>query len=118
MLKKIYVQIAGRTGAENSIIVTLIEVLNIITHIGCGWVADQPEVSVLVVNYIALMMAGLDTMIFPFYTEYWSFLVRKTMNRALPEYSENHDESKKRKMTFAEGSLLKSSDREEVKNRQ
>uniref|UniRef100_A0A8R1DEL0 G_PROTEIN_RECEP_F1_2 domain-containing protein n=2 Tax=Caenorhabditis japonica TaxID=281687 RepID=A0A8R1DEL0_CAEJA len=29
----------------------------------------------LVVNYIALMMAGLDTMIFPFYTEYWSFLV-------------------------------------------
>uniref|UniRef100_A0A8R1DGB9 Uncharacterized protein n=1 Tax=Caenorhabditis japonica TaxID=281687 RepID=A0A8R1DGB9_CAEJA len=44
--------------------------------------------------------------------------VRKTMNRALPEYSENHDESKKRKMTFAEGRLLKSSDREEVKNRQ
>uniref|UniRef100_A0A8R1HKC7 Uncharacterized protein n=1 Tax=Caenorhabditis japonica TaxID=281687 RepID=A0A8R1HKC7_CAEJA len=68
-------EIAGRTGAENSIIVTLIEVLNIIAHIGCGWVADQPEVSVLVVNYIALMMAGLDTMIFPFYTEYWSFLV-------------------------------------------
>uniref|UniRef100_A0A8R1HKR6 Uncharacterized protein n=1 Tax=Caenorhabditis japonica TaxID=281687 RepID=A0A8R1HKR6_CAEJA len=30
--------------------------------------------------------------------------VRKTMNRALPEYSENHDESKQRKMTFAEGS--------------
>uniref|UniRef100_A0A8R1EMT2 Uncharacterized protein n=1 Tax=Caenorhabditis japonica TaxID=281687 RepID=A0A8R1EMT2_CAEJA len=29
---------------------------------------------------------------------------RKTMNRALPEYSENHDESKKRKRTFAEGS--------------
>uniref|UniRef100_A0A8R1ETF8 Uncharacterized protein n=1 Tax=Caenorhabditis japonica TaxID=281687 RepID=A0A8R1ETF8_CAEJA len=26
------------------------------------------------------------------------------MNRALPEYSENHDESKKRKRTFAEGS--------------
>uniref|UniRef100_A0A8R1I9P6 Uncharacterized protein n=1 Tax=Caenorhabditis japonica TaxID=281687 RepID=A0A8R1I9P6_CAEJA len=68
-------EIAGRTGAENSINVTLIEVLNIIAHIGCGWVADQPEVSVLVVNYIALMMAGLDTMIFPFYTEYWSFLV-------------------------------------------
>uniref|UniRef100_A0A8R1IR12 Uncharacterized protein n=1 Tax=Caenorhabditis japonica TaxID=281687 RepID=A0A8R1IR12_CAEJA len=67
--------IAGRTGAENSIIVTLIEVLKIIAHIGCGWVADQPEVSVLVVNYIALMMAGLDTMIFPFYTEYWSFLI-------------------------------------------
>uniref|UniRef100_A0A8R1IBX3 Uncharacterized protein n=1 Tax=Caenorhabditis japonica TaxID=281687 RepID=A0A8R1IBX3_CAEJA len=44
--------------------------------------------------------------------------VRKTMNRALPEYSENHDESKKRKMTFAKGRLLKSSDREEVKNRQ
>uniref|UniRef100_A0A8R1IFV7 Uncharacterized protein n=2 Tax=Caenorhabditis japonica TaxID=281687 RepID=A0A8R1IFV7_CAEJA len=65
-------------GRENSIIVTLIEVLNIIahmSHIGCGWVADQPEVSVLVVNYIDLMMAGLDTMIFPFYTEYWSFLV-------------------------------------------
>uniref|UniRef100_A0A8R1IRY6 Uncharacterized protein n=1 Tax=Caenorhabditis japonica TaxID=281687 RepID=A0A8R1IRY6_CAEJA len=39
-------EIAGRTGAENSIIVTLIEVLNIIAHIGCGWVADQPEVSV------------------------------------------------------------------------
>uniref|UniRef100_A0A8R1IZW9 Uncharacterized protein n=2 Tax=Caenorhabditis japonica TaxID=281687 RepID=A0A8R1IZW9_CAEJA len=63
------------TTMQNSIIVTLIEVLNIIAHIGCGWVADQPEVSVLVVNYIALMMAGLDTMIFPFYTEYWSFLV-------------------------------------------
>uniref|UniRef100_A0A8R1DXU7 Uncharacterized protein n=1 Tax=Caenorhabditis japonica TaxID=281687 RepID=A0A8R1DXU7_CAEJA len=62
-------QIAGRTGAENLIIVSLIEVLNIIAHIGCGWVADQPEVSVLVVNYFALMMAGLDTMIFPFYTE-------------------------------------------------
>uniref|UniRef100_A0A8R1IAD2 Uncharacterized protein n=1 Tax=Caenorhabditis japonica TaxID=281687 RepID=A0A8R1IAD2_CAEJA len=56
--------IAGRTGAENLIIVSLIEVLNIFAHIGCGWVADQPEVSVLVVNYIALMMAGLDTMIF------------------------------------------------------
>uniref|UniRef100_A0A8R1I878 Uncharacterized protein n=1 Tax=Caenorhabditis japonica TaxID=281687 RepID=A0A8R1I878_CAEJA len=39
------------------------------------------------------------------------------MNRALSEYSANHDESKKRKMTFAEGRLLKSSDREEVKNR-
>uniref|UniRef100_A0A8R1IS61 MADF domain-containing protein n=2 Tax=Caenorhabditis japonica TaxID=281687 RepID=A0A8R1IS61_CAEJA len=30
--------------------------------------------------------------------------VRKTMNRALPEYSENHEESKTRKRTFAEGS--------------
>uniref|UniRef100_A0A8R1E3V7 MFS domain-containing protein n=1 Tax=Caenorhabditis japonica TaxID=281687 RepID=A0A8R1E3V7_CAEJA len=68
-------KIPGLTVAEKSFTVSLIGVLNIIARIGCGYIADQPQVSALVVNNVALMMAGLATMTVPFYTEYWHFLV-------------------------------------------
>lgn len=68
-------KIEGLTVAEKSFTVSLIGVLNIIARIGCGYIADQPQVSALVVNNIALIMAGLATMTVPLYTEYWHFLV-------------------------------------------
>ncbi|CAI2355779.1 unnamed protein product [Caenorhabditis sp. 36 PRJEB53466] len=68
-------KIAGLTVAQKSFTVSLIGVLNIIARIGCGYIADRPEVSALVVNNIALILAGLATMTVPFYTEYWHFLV-------------------------------------------
>ncbi|UMM44139.1 hypothetical protein L5515_019364 [Caenorhabditis briggsae] len=67
-------KIEGLTVAEKSFTVSLIGVLNIIARIGCGYIADRPEVSALVVNNIALILAGLATMTVPFYTAYWHFL--------------------------------------------
>uniref|UniRef100_A0A1I7V3J2 MFS domain-containing protein n=2 Tax=Caenorhabditis tropicalis TaxID=1561998 RepID=A0A1I7V3J2_9PELO len=68
-------KIEGLTVAEKSFTVSLIGVLNIVARIGCGYIADRPDVSALVVNNIALIMAGLATMTVPFYTAYWQFLV-------------------------------------------
>lgn len=67
-------KIEGLTTAEKSFTVSLIGVLNIVARIGCGILADRPEVSALAVNNFALIAAGLATMTVPLYTAYWQFL--------------------------------------------
>ncbi|CAB3401066.1 unnamed protein product [Caenorhabditis bovis] len=68
-------KIPDLTLTQKSFPVSLIGIINIIARIGCGYIADRPEVSALLVNNIALIFAGIATFTVPWYTEYWHFLI-------------------------------------------
>ncbi|CAI5455108.1 unnamed protein product [Caenorhabditis angaria] len=67
-------KIEGLTAMEKSLPLSIIGVLNILARIACGYIADRPQVSALLVNNIALFLAGIATLTVPFYTEYWHFI--------------------------------------------
>ncbi|CAB3398406.1 unnamed protein product [Caenorhabditis bovis] len=68
-------QIPGITTEAKAFIISFIGVCNIAGRIGCGYIADHPRVSALVVNNVALVVAGLATMAVPHFTAYWHFVV-------------------------------------------
>ncbi|CAD6187578.1 unnamed protein product [Caenorhabditis auriculariae] len=62
------------TPAKKALIISLLGIINIFARIGCGWIADRPQVDALFVSNVAIIGAGLATAAVPFYSAYWHFV--------------------------------------------
>ncbi|XP_041373528.1 monocarboxylate transporter 14-like [Gigantopelta aegis] len=67
--------ISGIDKGNAAFLVSVIGITNCVGRILAGWIADLPQVSSLLVNNVALLLAAVSTAIFPFCTSYTLLVV-------------------------------------------
>lgn len=61
----------GHSPASATFLVSILGITNIVARILCGWLSDRPQVNALVVNNVALVLAGIATILVPHFQPYW-----------------------------------------------
>lgn len=65
----------GHTKESATLLVSLLGITNIFARILCGWLSDRPKVNALMIHNVALVLAGIATILVPFFKPYWLLCV-------------------------------------------
>ena len=61
---------ADRTVNESVMLISVIGIFNTVARIVIGWIADRPWADSVLINGVALVIGGVATMIFTYFTSY------------------------------------------------
>jgi len=65
----------GHSKESSTFLVSILGITNIVARILCGWLSDRPQVNALMINNVALVLAGIATILVPFFKPYWLLCV-------------------------------------------
>lgn len=65
----------GHTKDSATFLISILGITNIVARILCGWLSDRPQVNALILNNVALMLAGLATILLPHLQAYWMLCI-------------------------------------------
>lgn len=70
-----YAQKIGIEEKKATLLVSILGFTNISSRIVCGWLSDRPKMNALMINNVALTIAGLATIFLPHLDSYWSLSI-------------------------------------------
>ena len=60
----------GMTSQQSALLISIIGILNTVSRVLVGWVADRPWADALLLNSVALVIGGVSTMFVPYYSNF------------------------------------------------
>ena len=60
----------GMTSQQSAMLISIIGILNTVSRVIVGWVADRPWADALILNSVALVIGGASTMFVPYYASF------------------------------------------------
>ena len=60
----------GMTSQQSAMLISIIGILNTVSRVVVGWVADRPWADALILNSVALVIGGASTMFVPYYASF------------------------------------------------
>ena len=58
------------TSQQSALLISIIGILNTVSRVLVGWVADRPWADALLLNSVALVIGGVSTMFVPYYSNF------------------------------------------------
>jgi len=65
----------GHSEGSSTFLVSILGMTNIVARILCGWLSDRPQVNALMLNNVALILAGIATVFLPHLHSYWMLCI-------------------------------------------